>query len=235
MAHVQVYDIYDECGVDQVALDLSGAASRGFSNGKGRVLDHLTYDPSSQTRRHPRFHRRKQATTFTGPHSALLPHYSADAAALHGFGGALNDYRCGAYGAMQAYLQQKSVQEAIHVSTDVPSFPFNYTSTIASLLPAYPGLIEKYQVLIYSGNVDACVPYIGTEEWTTGLGIPVKETWRPWTYSDATPGVGTLVGGYVTTFDSNGFTFLTVKGSGHMVPQFQPQRAYESECCRVAP
>lgn len=56
------------------------------------------------------------------------------------------------------------------------------------------------------------VPYVGNEHWTSGLGIPVKEGWRQWT-------IDGQVGGYVTEYDSNGFTFITVKGSGHMVPQ----------------
>ena len=38
------------------------------------------------------------------------------------------------------------------------------------------------------------------------------------------------VAGYVTAFSGgavSNFTFATVKGSGHMVPQFQPKRGFE--------
>ena len=87
-----------------------------------------------------------------------------------------------------------------------------------NLLPAYPGFIEKYRVLIYSGNVDACIPWPGTESWTSGLGMTKVDNWRPWNYVGHH---GTLVGGYVTQYE-NDFAFLTVKGSGHMVPQFKP-------------
>ena len=72
-----------------------------------------------------------------------------------------------------------------------------------------------------SGNVDACVPYPGTEEWTRGLGLAVEDGWRPWNFVDTH---GTMVGGYVTTYEK-GFAFLIVKGSGHMVPEYQPRAA----------
>ena len=36
-------------------------------------------------------------------------------------------------------------------------------------------------MLIYSGDVDACVPYVGSEAWTTGLGFPVLDDWHQWT------------------------------------------------------
>ena len=38
----------------------------------------------------------------------------------------------------------------------------------------------RYRLVIYSGDVDGCVPYVGTEEWTSGLGFPVIEEWRAW-------------------------------------------------------
>ncbi|KAL5463733.1 hypothetical protein EMCRGX_G032660 [Ephydatia muelleri] len=39
----------------------------------------------------------------------------------------------------------------------------NYTGNTDSLLPIYPTLIRTYRTLIYNGDVDGCVPYIGDE------------------------------------------------------------------------
>jgi hypothetical protein len=62
------------------------------------------------------------------------------------------------------------------------------------------------------------------KQWTRDLGLPVVEAWRPWTVDGQA-----LMGGYVTTYAGGGpqghnFTFLTVRGAGHMVPQFKPVR-----------
>lgn len=35
-------------------------------------------------------------------------------------------------------------------------------------------------MLIYSGDHDMCVPHTGSEAWTRGLGLKVREAWRPW-------------------------------------------------------
>jgi serine carboxypeptidase-like clade 1 len=125
-----------------------------------------------------------------------------------------------------AYLNQASVRQAIHVvnTSVVPEWTIcagiNYNSNIATLMPLYPKLIKQYRVLIFNGDVDACVPYNGNEAWTESLKIPVKEGWRAWM-------VDNQVAGYVTTYDvSTGFAFLTVKGAGHMVPEFMPPQAF---------
>ena len=38
--------------------------------------------------------------------------------------------------------------------------------------------------------------------------------------------VNDQVAGYVTSYNINNFKFVTVKGAGRMVPQFQPVTAY---------
>ena len=52
-----------------------------------------------------------------------------------------------------------------------------YKKTATNLLPLYSELINKYQILIYSGDTDACVPYVGTEAWTRGLNFTVVNDW----------------------------------------------------------
>ena len=51
----------------------------------------------------------------------------------------------------------------------------------------YKSFIAKgLRVMIYSGDVDACLPYTGTEEWIHALDLPTVEAWRPWTLDNAT-------------------------------------------------
>ena len=56
------------------------------------------------------------------------------------------------------------------------------------------------------------------------LGMTSLETFRPWV-------VDQVPAGYVTTYKNPvgpaNFTFITVKEAGHMVPQYQPARAFE--------
>ena len=47
------------------------------------------------------------------------------------------------------------------------------------------------------------------------------EAWRPWTLDGKQ-----LVAGHVTRYEHN-FDFLTIRGSGHMVPIFKPASALE--------
>lgn len=103
------------------------------------------------------------------------------------------------------------MQAALHVSTQVPQWPFNYTRSIPSVLSIYNlTLIPRYRVLIYSGSVDGCIPWIDSEWWTNGMGYPVSAEWRPWLLNTTR---GVITGGYVTQFEAPSFTFLTVKGA----------------------
>jgi serine carboxypeptidase-like clade 1 len=121
------------------------------------------------------------------------------------------------------WFDNSTVQDALHVSqANVNDWSVcadvDYEKTVGSLLPLYPTLIKNYKVLIYSGDVDACVPHTGSERWTRNLGIEVKAPWRPWTIDEQ-------VYGYVVEYDADAFYYLTIKDAGHMVPQYQPEAA----------
>ena len=40
------------------------------------------------------------------------------------------------------------------------------------------------RALIYNGDADMCVPHTGAEAWTSSLGLPVQDSWRPWKLVD---------------------------------------------------
>ena len=87
----------------------------------------------------------------------------------------------------------------------------------------------------------ACVPYIGNEEWIseleTGGALSEKEPWRPWYAA----GGGKLAfkppAGYVTTYTVAGapgldFSFATIRLAGHMVHQLLPPVGQACTPCR---
>lgn len=131
--------------------------------------------------------------------------------------------------AARFYLNQDEVKKAIHVTEStsgewrVCTGAINYKSTVEDeTVTHYPDLIDNYRVLIFNGDTDACVPYTDNDEWTSGMGFDVEESWRPWLVNDQPAG-------YITTYDTKGdgsFAFMTVKGSGHMVPQIKPEQAF---------
>lgn len=92
-----------------------------------------------------------------------------------GYSEALNDYTCGAMTAMDTWLATPSVIEALHVKADTKGM--TYRKTVDDLRPLYSDLINKHQILIYSGDTDGCVPYVGTEAWTRGLNFTVTDDW----------------------------------------------------------
>eukprot|EP01084_Bolivina_argentea_P142198 249808_1 len=136
-----------------------------------------------------------------------------------------DEFKCGGWTVTGIYLNQPQVKTAVHIPLNITwqwqDGNWNkYKVTQHDLTPYYKQWVKKYRILIYFGDTDAGVPYNGGEEWTNNLGYPVQEAWRPWTPSQST------MGGYVQIFDTGtNFTYLTVRGAGHMVPQYRPYQA----------
>lgn len=134
--------------------------------------------------------------------------------------GALNDYKCGGDNAMDKWLADPSVVSALHVKAGTSGM--RYSQTCGDLRPLYKELFQKHRIIIYSGDVDGCVPYYGSEKWTREMGFRLTKDWHPWK-SDTTQQKGAIVAGYAIEYEH--LTLVTVKGAGHMVPQFKPVRA----------
>jgi len=70
---------------------------------------------------------------------------------------------------------------------------------------------------VYSGDTDGAVPLIGTRQWIQNLNLGIKQGYTSWYVDDQ-------VAGYYLEY--NGLTLVTVKGAGHMVPQWKPVQAW---------
>lgn len=125
------------------------------------------------------------------------------------------------------YLNQPSVQEAIHAAPtewqDCGGIMYQHGQE--SMIPFYQKFLTEtnYRMMVYSGDADTVLPFIGTEQWVLDLGLTPTELWGPW-YSDWN-GQGPQVAGYYVNYGQ--MQYATVKGAGHEVPWFQPGSAYD--------
>ncbi|CAK4289424.1 unnamed protein product [Aphanomyces euteiches] len=132
----------------------------------------------------------------------------------------------------RAYLQLSSVQKALHVQGDHILWNdcnHNVTrmySRSRSALQLYPRILSAgLKALIYSGDADSVVNFIGTERWITdeGLNLTLLDDWKAWFGPDK------QLAGYSQVYTN--LTFKTVKGAGHMVAAVRPLHAlYMFEC-----
>jgi carboxypeptidase C (cathepsin A) len=84
----------------------------------------------------------------------------------------------------------------------------------------YPKLIdENIKIWIYSGDLDAVVPYNGTIDWIERLNLTVKEKWSQWKIKSDE------VAGYKIIYENN-FAFFTLRNAGHMVPQYKSEEVF---------
>jgi hypothetical protein len=123
-----------------------------------------------------------------------------------------------------------------------------------SMVDVYHELLRAPSVrdiVISSGDVDPVVELHGTEAAVRKIGVPIAPggARRPWFFNDTATqlsaianspaawgpmlhahSIGPQVGGFTTSFARGSraeaaLTFVTFKGSGHMVPAYAPQRA----------
>jgi len=180
-----------------------------------------------------------QATTTTLSSTSRLRRRSLQTTISPVFPTCIDDFT-------ERYLNSPEVHEAIHVRPDtIPNgkwsdcgnvdYDFNYQSELDN----YRQWIQEGQleILIYNGDADFILSHIGNSAWIQ-QGIPLTDHEREWSKWYGSDG---QVAGYFETYsttntDGNGdrdngggvpFTFLTVKGAGHMVPKDRPRHALD--------
>uniref|UniRef100_A0ACD5UE21 Uncharacterized protein n=1 Tax=Avena sativa TaxID=4498 RepID=A0ACD5UE21_AVESA len=94
-----------------------------------------------------------------------------------------------------------------------------YGRDIDSSIKYHRNLTAKgYRALVYSGDHDSVVPFLGTQAWVRSLGFPIVDDWRAWHLHGQSAG-------FTVTY-SNNMTFATVKGAGHTAPEYEPERCF---------
>uniref|UniRef100_A0A672ZWP0 Carboxypeptidase n=1 Tax=Sphaeramia orbicularis TaxID=375764 RepID=A0A672ZWP0_9TELE len=128
------------------------------------------------------------------------------------------------------YLNNAYVKSALHISPKALDWAIcsaevnlNYRRLYMDVKKQYLKLLGalKYRILVYNGDVDMACNFMGDEWFVESLNQQVQVQRRPWVYDDVD---GRQVGGFIKEFDN--IAFLTVKGSGHMVPTDKPIAAY---------
>uniref|UniRef100_A0A4W4ETJ1 Carboxypeptidase n=1 Tax=Electrophorus electricus TaxID=8005 RepID=A0A4W4ETJ1_ELEEL len=128
------------------------------------------------------------------------------------------------------YLNNPYVKSALHISQDALAWEIcsavvnlNYKRLYMDVTKQYLKLLGgmKYRILVYNGDVDMACNFLGDEWFVESLQQQVQVKRRTWLFFN---GKSQQVGGFVKEFSN--LAFLTVKGSGHMVPTDKPIAAY---------
>ncbi|CDP08179.1 unnamed protein product [Coffea canephora] len=130
----------------------------------------------------------------------------------------------------RVWMNDPTVQEALQIREGTKeqwrrcNRSISYDMDVASVFDYHQVLIRKgYQALIYSGDHDMMVPYLGTLQWIRDLNLTVEDDWRPWF-------VNGQIAGYTLNYQFNEdvccFTFATVMGAGHTAPEYKPKECF---------
>ena len=132
---------------------------------------------------------------------------------------------------IERYFNKPEVKSALHVKSSIKWELCNmeaynrYRMLPKGSIYAYPYLLDKIRILIYSGDTDMAVPFNGNQAWIRNLKLPIISDWKPWRAYDLD---GTVdmenIAGYRTIYQ--GLIFTTIKGTGHMVPQWKRKEAF---------
>nr|KAJ0208285.1 hypothetical protein LSAT_V11C500251640 [Lactuca sativa] len=114
------------------------------------------------------------------------------------------------------WANSRNVRKALHIHEEVLSYTHNVLSTIT--YHQHFANHKNCRALVYSGDHDMVVPYLGTLNWIELLNLLVVSDWRPWFVDEQ-------VAGYTMKYSNHNYTltFATVKGGGHTAPEYKPK------------
>lgn len=122
------------------------------------------------------------------------------------------------------WLNRGDVRKALHIPDTLPPWDLcsdivggNYTILYQTVKDIYQKLLSLgLRALVYNGDTDMACNFLGNQWFVEDLGIKATTKYQTWLHKDQ-------VAGFYQRFGN--ITFLTVKGAGHMVPQWAPDPA----------
>lgn len=127
------------------------------------------------------------------------------------------------------YLNRADVKKALHIpeqlkqqfSTcfDEIQYTMQYPDSPDGMAPFIKKLMRsqrKLNLIVYNGDTDMMCNFLGDEWFVDDLNAKVVSDYKPWFVNEQ-------VAGFVKEF--KGITYMTVRGSGHMVPTDKPAEA----------
>jgi len=114
------------------------------------------------------------------------------------------------------YMNREDVRKAFNIPTEVQTWEqcsttLDYHVQDEASMWIYEILRNKTNLMFYSGDTDGAITTYGSKQWIKSLQWPIVDAWRPW-YTNG------QVSGYTEQYD--GLKFVTIKGVGHMAPQW---------------
>ncbi|CAL4941338.1 unnamed protein product [Urochloa decumbens] len=96
----------------------------------------------------------------------------------------------------------------------------HFRTDIHSVIPHHVNLTKAgYRALVYNGDHDLDMTFVGTQAWIRTLKYPIVSDWSPW-HSNG------QVAGFTRTYAYN-LTYATVKGAGHTAPEYKPKECLD--------
>lgn len=127
--------------------------------------------------------------------------------------------------AQKNWLNRGDVRKALHIPDTLPPWDIcsdevgnQYTILYETVKDVYLKLLSLgLRALVYNGDTDMACNFLGDQWFVEDLGLKATTPYQRWLHDDQ-------VAGFYQQFSN--ITFLTVKGAGHMVPQWAPGPAF---------
>ncbi|XP_048231658.1 serine carboxypeptidase-like 18 isoform X2 [Ricinus communis] len=127
------------------------------------------------------------------------------------------------------WANDKSVQDALHVREGTIEEWIRCNSSLVRYEFDVPTTLEyqrsftkrSYRALIFSGDHDLAIPYVGTHQWIESLKLKTTSDWKPWFVEDQ-------FAGNVITYSKKKYnlTYATVQEGGHAATEIRPKECF---------